>query len=155
MIFFIYLAHAIIRTVITNLMKCEEAIEQDQCCSKVLLEGYFSKPNGILTTEDSLLELAASDVCNGIFYASIIKLNENQYMARYFQHGRFNGFFTIFRQKVSTELNLENTIPYSVYTDTDIEIQQKRHKNQYITMRKGRLSKVILFLNSLKLCVHF
>lgn len=84
---------------ILNLTKCEAAIEQDQYYSKVLLDGYFSKPNGILTSEDSLLELAATDVCNGIFYASIIKLDENKHMARFFQHGRFSGFFEMFCRK--------------------------------------------------------
>ena len=49
-----------------------------------------------------------------------------------------------FFEKVSAELNLETAISYSVYTELDIEIQKKRHQNQYLTMRKGKCQKYFL-----------
>ena len=124
----------------TNLTKCQEAIEQDQYFSKAMMDGYFSKSNGIFTTEDLLLELAATDVCNGIFYASIIKLNENEYISRYFEHGSFCGFFETFYLKASDEFNFAGMIPYCVYTDKDVKFEKERHGNQYLGLRNGELS---------------
>ena len=121
----------------TNLTKCQEAIDQDQDHCKLLTEGYFSKANGIINTEDVLLELASTDVCTGIFYASVIKLNESQYVSRYFQHGNFDGYFDSFYNTVKEEFNFEEATAYCVYTSKDIEVEKKRHGNQYLALRKG------------------
>ena len=75
-----------IRNILENIGKCNQAIKLDAEISRSVVETIVDKTSFIIT-EDSLLNLAASDMVDSIFYSNILKFdNEGSsiYINRFF-----------------------------------------------------------------------
>lgn len=120
-----------------NISKCEDAIIQVTDVEKSLFDGYFkSNNNGIMNLEDCLLTLSKSSSIDGIFYCSIIKVEEHL-VVRFFECGAFDNFFS---NMASVQIQNDHGpfMPYCIYNSKDVAVATKRHKNLYSSNRKGK-----------------
>ena len=89
-------------------------------------KGYFKKQCYLISTEDSLLSLAATKTADGIFYCSVLKTpvdDRDLYIARYFEYAAFNGYFeNVASNNLKQSLNIK---PCCRYTSKDIDKEGK------------------------------
>ena len=96
-----------------------------------------------ISTEDSLLNLAASDIVDSIFYSNILKFdNEDSsiYINRFFEYGAFTfynqaHFISLIKEKMNV-----NVIPYEIYNEFGITKKKERDGLRCKGRRNGELS---------------
>ena len=101
-----------IRNILENIGKCDEAIKLDVEISKSIVENIVDKTS-FISTEDSLLNLAASDTVDSIFYSNILKFdNEDSsiYINRFFEYSAFTcynqvRFISLIKQRMNVNIN--------------------------------------------------
>ena len=120
-----------------NLVKCEDAIEQDVNITQALRNGYFASPNEISKTEEHLLDLAASGICDELFFMTVFKIGDSTCVGRYFQHGDLRGIEDFCKIKLCDEFKLKELILYNTFTQEDVVTENKRKSNLFLSKRKG------------------
>ena len=120
-----------------NLVKCGDAIHQDVNITHSLRNGYFASPNQVSKTEEDLLDLAASGICDDMFFMAVFKVGENMFVARYFEHGHLKGIQSICHEKIKDEFKIENVIMYKVFTGEDVLTENKRKSKLCLSKKKG------------------
>ena len=131
-----------------NIYECAEAMSLDVAMNIALEENLFSNFSAIFNVEDSYLSLASTNTVDGIFYCLIIKLDlcdGIHYIARYFEHGAFTGFFkSIAHEKIKMQIECIELLPYSFYTEQDISLEKTRELQLFVQRKsKVRVLKVI------------
>ena len=131
-----------IRNILENIGKCDEAIKLDFEISKSVVENIVNKTS-FTSTEDSLLNLAASDIVDSIFYSNILKFdNEDSsiYINRFFEYGAFTCYNqTRFVSLIKEKMNV-NVISYEIYNEFDVTKKKERDELRYKWRRNGELS---------------
>lgn len=124
-----------------NISKCEDAIIQVTDVEKSLLDGYFSSnSNSIMNLEDSLLTLSKSSSIDGIFYCSIIKVEEHL-VVRFFECGAFDKNFRIWLQ-FKYKMTMDHLYHIVYIIQKMLQLLQKDIKNMYSLEKvKGKVTK--------------
>ena len=106
----------------TNIYKCVDAIEVEVEFTGTMLHKLDKvEINNFMKLEDQLLGLSQTNSVDGIFYLYILK-NNDRLIARIFENGAFDGFFKNVGDKdVKIILNVEEVLPYRVYTLEETE----------------------------------
>ncbi len=104
---------------ITTLMKCVDAMGEVSLMDQFLIESGFVSDNrfdgrSLIELECKMLDLAATPgLCSDVFYSLLYKINNSQYIARYYEGGSLNGFFRARARVLLTNSIGENCIlPY-------------------------------------------
>ena len=96
--------------------------------SKSIVENIVDKTS-FISTEDSLLNLAASDIVDSIFHSNILKFDNEAssiYINRFFEYGAFTcynqaRFISLIKEKMSI-----NVISYEIYSEFDVTKKKER-----------------------------
>ena len=138
----------VINIAMHNLRKGSESILLETSVSSSMRKGYFKKQCYLISTEDSLLSLAATKTADGIFYCSVLKTpvdDRDLYIARYFEYAAFNGYFeNVASNNLKQSLNI---IPCCRYTSKDIDKVIKKVKAVFYLNLKGNLFRSTLAQN--------
>jgi len=124
---------------VDNLIQCQGAIDVEMNVTSFLLETVWKKNSKLFAAEDSLLSLAASKIIPGIFFCCVleIELGGCKYnVARYFEHGAFNGFYDFAKESIKSFVECEELLPYCSYTPKDVLYLEERNKKLSISKRK-------------------
>ena len=127
--------------VLENIGKCDEAIKLDVEISKSIVENIVDKTS-FITTEDSLLHFAASDIVDSIFYSNILKFdNEDSsiYINQFFEYSAFTcynqaRFISLIKQRMNV-----NVISYEIY-EFDVTKKKERDGLRYKGRWNGELT---------------
>jgi len=108
--------------------------------SNMIQEIYLPKSNNLFDTEDTVLSLASSNTTNAIFFCCILSIGKTNpvHVARYFEDGAFVGFYSsVVHSQLKQYLNLDQLLPYKVYTADDIKSNIERNESLNANRKKG------------------
>ena len=102
----------------------------------------YQKTN-FISTEDSLLNLAASDIVDSIFYSTILKFDKEDsliYINRFFEYAAFTcynqaRFISLIKEKMNV-----NVFSYEIYNEFDVTKKKERNGLRYKGRRNGELT---------------
>ena len=107
--------------------------------SKSIVENIVDKTS-FISTEDSLLNLAASDIVDIIFYSSILKFDNKDssiYINRFFEYGAFTCYNQArFISLIKERMNV-NVISHEIYNEFDVTKKKERDGLRYKGRRNG------------------
>ena len=131
-----------IRNILENIGKCDKAIKLDVEISKSIVENIVDKTS-FISTEDSLLNLAASDIVDSIFYSNILKfdIEDSSICINWFlEYSAFTCYNqACFISLIKARMNV-NVISYEIYNEFDVTRKKERDGLRYKGRWNGELT---------------